>query len=69
MITRKGEGKEMKKHKTIVRAARRLIWLPIAASVVVLVLNTFGITHYNQFQLAMLANLLVLGRCAMGFED
>ena len=59
------------KNKTT--AARRMaIWamrIAIAVSCVVLALNTARVLHFNQFQLVMLCNLLVMGRCAMGFED
>ena len=59
------------KNKTTT-ARRTAIWvmrIVIAVSCVVLALNTAGVLYFNQFQLVMLCNLLVLGRCAMGFED
>ena len=58
-----------KQDRTFRKVARKVIWVPIEATCAVLLLNTIGITHFNQFQLAMLANILVLGRCAMGFGD
>ena len=59
------------KNKTTA-ARRTAIWvmrIVIAVSCVILALNTAGVLHFNQFQLVMLCNLLVLGRCAIGFED
>jgi len=61
----------MRKRRTLT-TRKMTIWVMrvvIAASCTVLVLNTAGVFHFNQFQLVMLCNLLVLGRCAMGFED